>query len=507
MRLRRRNLAILLAGGALAVPPRRGSLSSSLGIPPRTTFDSGTVPAIARARAERPHRSLRANLPRTLDTLDYDGYRGIRFRPEQSLWADADLGFRVQPHHLGFLFKDRVDVFEVAQGAAVPLRYDPSQFTFDKGAPPEGAGDIGYAGFRILHPLNRPDHFDELCSFLGASYFRALGRGHVYGLSARGLAIRTGHPAGEEFPAFTAFWIERPDAGARSITVHALLESPSLTGAYRFVIAPGAATVMEVEAELFPRVAVDGIGIAPGTSMFMFGPGHRGGVSDFRPAVHDSDGLLIRSGRDEQIWRPLANPGRLQVSGFQDVAPRGFGLMQRALNFSDYEDLEASYHRRPSLWVEPLDEWGPGEVQLVEIPTQSEIHDNIVSAWVPREGLKAGVPQRLRYRLHWTSAPPLPGDALRFAATRSGAAGRADAVRFVLDTTPAAGRIDTLPPATVTTSAGRIANPVVQANPETGGLRLSFELEPGSARLAELRAVLGGPPTPASETWTFRWTG
>ncbi|MEO3471502.1 glucan biosynthesis protein [Roseomonas sp. CAU 1739] len=465
------------------------------------------MPTIARALAERPHRSLRATLPRGFDALDYDGYRGIRFRPDQALWADAGLGFRVQPHHLGFLFKDRVDVFEVEQGHAVPLRYDPAQFTFDGPAPPAGIGDIGYAGFRILHPLNRPDHFDEVCSFLGASYFRALGRGHVYGLSARGLAIRTGHPAGEEFPAFTAFWIERPEPGARSITVHALLESPSLTGAYRFVIAPGAATVMDVEAELFPRVAVDGIGIAPGTSMFMFGPAHRGEISDFRPAVHDSDGLLMRTGRDEQIWRPLANPRRLQVSGFQDAAPRGFGLMQRSRAFADFEDLEAAYHRRPGLWVEPLDEWGAGEVQLVEIPTQSEIHDNIVAAWVPREGLKAGMPHRLRYRLHWVSEPPLPADQLRFAATRSGASGRGEAVRFALDTSPLTSRTDTLPPASITTSAGRIANQVVQANPETGGVRLSFELEPGGARLAELRAVLGTPSAPVSESWTFRWTG
>ncbi|BDG72515.1 glucans biosynthesis protein G [Roseomonas fluvialis] len=504
--LRRRHLAVVAGAAALAAPRQISTARATSAAAP-SSFDAQIVPTLARELSTRPHRPRRGNLPRVLDTLDYDGYRGIRFRAERALWAGAGLDFQVQPHHLGFLFKERVDLFEVADGQAMPISYDASHFTFDNGPPPADLGDIGFAGFRITHPLNRPDHFDELCSFLGASYFRALGRGHAYGLSARGLSIRTGHPQGEEFPAFTAFWIERPAPGARSIVVHALLESQSLTGAYRFAIAPGASTVMEVQAEIFARVAVDGFGIAPGTSMFLFNPGHRGTVSDFRPAVHDSDGLLMRTGRDVQIWRPLSNPRRLQVSGFQDSAPRGFGLMQRARDFADYQDLEASYHRRPGLWVEPMDEWGPGEVQLVEIPTPSEIHDNIVAAWVPREGLKAGEARRVRYRLHWVSEPPLPGGLLRFAATRSGAGNGSGALRFVLDTTPLQGRMDTLPQAQVSASAGRIANPVVQPNPETGGLRLSFDLETDRSRLSEVAAVLASEAGPVSETWTFRWTG
>lgn len=506
LRLRRRNLAVL-AGMAALLPAPRGTMPVADAAEPMR-FDAGTVPALARERAGQAHRSLRADLPHGLDRLDYDGYRGIRFRPEQALWADTDLGFRIQPHHLGFLFKDRVELFEVHDGTATPMRFNPAQFRYDAPAPalPADTGDIGFAGFRITHPLNQPDHFDEVCSFLGASYFRALGRGHVYGISARGLAIRTGHPQGEEFPAFSTFWIERPAPGARSIAVHALLESESLTGAYRFTIAPGEATVMEVEAELFPRKEVDGIGVAPGTGMFLFGPGQRRGFSDFRPAVHDADGVLIRTGRDEQIWRPLANPERLQISGFQDTAPRGFGLMQRSRAFADFQDLEAMYHRRPGLWVEPMEEWGEGEVRLIEIPSPSEIHDNIVTAWVPKQSLKAGEPRRLRYRLHWTSAAPTPPGLLHIAATRSGAGTQDRAVRFVLDTSPTEGRMDTLPQAEVATSAGRIVNPVVQPNPETGGLRLSFEVEPGNARLAELRAVLNGAAGPISESWLFRWT-
>lgn len=504
MKIRRRALASL-AGSVLAATATRAA-PSTLGTSGAVDFDPASVRSIAKDLATRAHRSARANLPRQLAAMDYDAYRGIRFRPEQALWADADFPFQLQPHHLGFLFKERVDLFEVADGTARPLHYDPDQFTFDGWPTVPDVGDIGFAGFRITHPLNRPDHFDEVCSFLGASYFRAIGRGHAYGLSARGLAIRTGHPQGEQFPAFTMFWIERPERTARSIILHALLESQSLTGAYRFVVTPGAATVMDVEAELFPRTDVTGIGIAPGTSMFLFNPGHRGATTDFRPAVHDSDGLLMWNGRDERIWRPLSNPRRLQVSGFQDNSPRGFGLMQRSRAFTDFQDLEAHYHRRPGMWVEPLDDWETGEVQLVEIPTPSEIHDNIVASWVPRDGLIAGTPRRLRYRLHWVSEPPVRSELLRFVATRSGAATTGDTIRFVLDTSPVGGRMDSLPEVEVTCTTGRITNVVLQPNPETGGLRLSFELAPSGARLVELRAALGSRPAPISEIWTFRWT-
>lgn len=501
--MNRRNLAVL--AGAMVTATVTPAAPSTIGAPGSARFDAAMVPALARERASQPHRPRQARLPRGIDALDYDGYRGIRFRPEHALWADAGLGFRLQPHHRGFLFKDRVDIFEVADGNATPLRYNPDQFTFDGGAPPADIGDIGFAGFRILSPLNRADHFDELCSFLGASYFRGLGRGHAYGLSARALAIRTAHQAGEEFPAFTAFWIERPQPGAPGITIHALLESASVVGAYRFMVTPGADTVMDVTAELFPRVDMDRVGIAPGTSMFMFGPGDRRGVSDFRPAVHDSDGLLMRTGGGDTIWRPLANPRALQVSGFQDRAPRGFGLMQRSRAFVDFQDLEAAYHRRPGLWVEPLDDWGEGEVQLVEIPTRTEIHDNIVAAWVPRGGLRAGQVQPLRYRLHWVSEAPTAPPVLRFAATRAG--GGDGTVRFVLDTTRTIGTAAAMPQPVVTSSAGRIENIVVQANPETGGLRLGFELRPEQARLAELQAMLAVDGRPVSERWVFRWTG
>jgi glucans biosynthesis protein len=514
--MRRRRLIL----GAIAAPALvgAGTRTTSQSAPESrylpTPFDDGTVPSLARALAAEPHRPRRDPLPPFLARLDYDGYRRLRFDRSQALWRDG-LPFQLQPHHRGFLFHDRAELFEVAEGQATRLRYRPEAFRFDDKplsedkALAEDAGDLGFAGFRLLHPLNRPDHFDEVCSFLGASYFRALGRGHVYGLSARGLAINTAEPSGEEFPAFTAFWIERPRAGDRHAIVHALLESPSLTGAWRFAITPGEATTMEVQATLHPRRDVRRIGLAPATSMFYFAPHDRARSADWRGAVHDSDGLLVRTGAGEQIWRPLANPQDLQLSGFQDEAPQGFGLMQRSRAFAHYADLEAAYHRRPSLWAEPLDQaafpWGPGEVTLVEIPTKSEIHDNIASFWSPHEGLRAGTPRTLRYRLTWLGDAQGDPRLLRFAATRHGLADQGRLRHFVLDTTPEPTPAP-LPEAEVQASAGAIENAVVQPNPETGGLRLSFHLRPGSAKLVELKARLLRAGTPVSESWVWRWT-
>lgn len=501
---RRRLLATGLAAPALLLADMRGHPQTlPAGEADAAAFDATTVPALARLLASRPHRPRDERLPAAFARLDYDGYRRLRFDPAQALWAGTGLPFQLQPHHRGFLFNQRVELFEVAGGRATPIRFQASQFRYEGVAAPGPDEDLGFAGFRLLHPLNRPDHFDELCSFLGASYFRALGRGNVYGISARGLALGTAEPSGEEFPGFTAFWIEKPEPGAEAITLHALMESASLTGAFRIRTTPGDASVMQIEATLFPRRDIPRIGVAPMTSMFFFGPNDRDGVSDYRPAVHDSDGLLLRTGTGAQIWRPLTNPRDLQVSGFQDQAPRSFGLLQRGRQFSDYQDLEAAYHRRPSLWAEPMEDWGAGEVQLFEIPTRSEIHDNIVAAWSPRAGLRAGQEQRLAYRLHWGLADPADARLLRFLATRTGAGGAPRSLRFSLDTSAWQGE---LPELSLEAAGGESRNPVVQPNPETGGLRVSFEWQPGSGRLGEMRARLMRGGMAISEQWTYRWT-
>ncbi|MCK8785707.1 glucan biosynthesis protein G [Roseomonas sp. NAR14] len=470
-------------------------------------FDPAQVRQAARDLAAQPYRAPDNRLPGALNDLDYDAYRKLRFIPGRALWGGSGLPFSLQFFHRGFLYKDRVDLHEVHDGRAEPIRYDPTLFEF--GDLPRPTEDLGFAGFRIHYALNRPDYQDEVAAFLGASYFRAVAKGQGYGLSARGLAIRTAEPQGEEFPAFRAFWIERPRPGAGALVVHALLDSPSAAAAYRFTIRPGQETVFDVESVVFPRVEIAAAGIAPLTSMFFFDPSDRVGVDDFRPAVHDSHGLMLATGGGDQIWRPLANPRDLQVSAFADANPRGFGLLQRKRRFADYDDLEARYERRPSLWVEPIGDWGEGFVHLVEIPTVGEIHDNIVAAWRPKQPLKAKGEHGFTYRLRWCAAVPGNEALAQFTGTASGVGGAAGTRLFVLE---AAGKaLNELPPdaqpALATwSSKGEIRNPVALRNPETGGWRLSFELAPGGERLVELRAQLMLGERPLTETWLYRWT-
>lgn len=456
--------------------------------------------------AKAPYRAPDTRLPRGFTDLDYDAYRTLRFDPQRALWRGDGLGFQVQLFHRGFLYAPKVELFEVVDREARPVPYDPTAYTLGDRTPPPA--DFGHAGFRIHFPLNTQAVFDEVASFLGASYFRAVGKGLNYGLSARGLAIKTADSAGEEFPLFRAFWLERPHAGANSVVVHALLDSPSATASFRFTIRPGDATIFDVQATICPRVEVTAAGIAPLTSMYFFAPNDRAGIDDYRGAVHDSDGLMLATSRGEQIWRPLQNPRDLQVSQFAEVNPRGFGLMQRRRAPGDYTDLEAEYERRPSLWVEPIADWGPGAVQLVEIPTNDEIHDNIVAFWRPQQPMRPGEAYNFVYRLHWM--PVMPGDPnlAQFVDTRSGAA-PGNARLFVLDVAGGkAGEVPegTLPVLDLSANVGEIRHPVVQRNPQTGGWRVHFQLVPGSARLVELRAVLKLGERPISETWLYRWT-
>ena len=278
-----------------------------------------------------------------------------------------------------------------------PLQPDNALYEFGAlvGQPKADTPPIGFSGLRINSPINRPNVFDEVLVFQGASYFRGVSRGQAYGLSARGLAIDVAQPSGEEFPFFRTFWVERPARSSRQLVVHALLDSPGATGAYTFRIAGGAPTTVDVDVKLFPRRDLMHVGVAPLTSMFLFGGNNRSRMSDFRRAVHDSDGLAIAT-QGEQLWRPLANPRRLQVSAFSVQDLKGFGLIQRHRSFSDYEDLEANYERRPSAWIEPVGSWGNGTVRLVEIPSEEEIHDNIVAYWNPLEPYAQGPGLRLR---------------------------------------------------------------------------------------------------------------
>jgi len=482
-----------------------GILSSAQAEP--ATFDRSIVRQMARDLAGKPYKAADEKLPDSLQQLDYDHYRAIRFLPDHARWRGEKLPFELQFFHRGFFYKNRVDIYEVANGQETKIPYRPEDFSFGDTPPPKPGADLGFAGFRIHAPINRPDYPDEVCVFLGASYFRAVAKGEVYGLSARGLSINTGEAKGEEFPAFKAFWIEKPAPEANSIVVHALLDSESAAAAYRFTIRPGATTVFDVEMAIYPRVTMEHAGLVPITSMFFFGPNDRKDVDDFRPSVHDSDGLAMLNGRGEELWRPLHNPTDLQISSFVDQNPRGFGLMQRDKNFVSYQDLESSFERRPSLWAEPIGDWGEGEVRLLEIPTKEEVHDNIAALWHPKAALQAKGEYTYTYRLHWGPDSAKPSSLARFSRTAVGAKGD-DSRIFVLDvsgdklksTDPKAVR------GVVNADKGAVNNIVTQPNPASGGWRLSFELAVKDKVPVELRAALLQGDEPVSEVWIYRWT-
>jgi glucans biosynthesis protein len=504
---------VILGGLALPLlgrfpPEPRASLAAAATDKP-APFEPTMVRQLARDLAQKDYQAPDTSLPSELKELSYDRYRKIRFSPERALWRGDKLPFEIQFFHRGFFYSNRVEIHEVDKGQSRRIPYSSSLFSFDGVTPPDPTIDIGFAGFRIHAPINRPDYYDEVAVFLGASYFRAIAKGEVYGLSARGLSINTGDPKGEEFPLFKSFWIERPQPNTSSIVVHALLDSPSAAAAFRFTIRPGEITVFDCEAALYPRTDVANPGLATLTSMFLFDANNRSGVDDFRPAVHDSDGLAMHNGRDELLWRPLANPKDLQISAFGDDNPRGFGLLQRQRDFPTYEDLEAHYERRPSLWVEPIGNWGSGDIRLVEIPSKEEVHDNIVAFWRPREPLRAKGEYSLTYRMHWGATDQRPIPLAKVAKTRAGAAGASDVRLFVLDIEGEKLKEATPPDrvrGAVWADKGKIDHVVTQPNPATGGWRLSFELAPNKEPVIELRAQLMRDDQPLSESWLYRWT-
>ncbi len=348
-------------------------------------FDFARLKGDARSLASKPYVPPSATLPGPIRQLTWDQMQAIRFKDSHSLWRDDGLEFRVRFFHLGLYNKVPVKIYEVVDGKARQLAYDPRLFDYgDSGV--DGARlppDLGFAGFQLAF---HTDWRRDVAAFQGASYFRAVSDARQYGLSARGLAVDCGLPHPEEFPIFTAFWLQRPAADVDRLTVYALLDSPSVTGAYRFEIAPGEPLTMDVDAAIYPRKSIESLGIAPLTSMFLCGENDHHASADFRPEIHDSDGLSLWTGAGERIWRPLTDPVSLRVNSFADNNPRGFGLLQRDRNFDHYQDDGVFYDRRPSVWVEPKagregETWGRGAVRLVEIPTVDETSDNIVAFW------------------------------------------------------------------------------------------------------------------------------
>lgn len=500
--------AFLAGATASALVPRRGAAETP------TPFDFDALAERAQARARADFAERRQTLSGPFADLDYDSYRSIRYRADRRLWEQENRGFTVDLLPPGSIYADAVSISTVVDGIVEPFPFDATAFDFDpnrfelpqgRARAEDGAG-LAWTGFRLRFPINRADVKDELMVFQGASYFRAIGRDQVFGLSARALAIGTGEPRGEEFPVFTDFWLHRPEEDATEMTVHALLDSVSTTGAFEFVVRPGAETVTDVRAVLFPRTRISDVGIAPLTSMHLFSPLDRRGVDDYRNAVHDSAGLQMLSGAGERIWRPLVNPTMLEVSTFVDQNPAGFGLAQRNRSFSDFSDAEARYGKRPTAWVAPKGNWGPGGVTLVEIPTQTEFNDNIVAFWRPESALEAGQAYPFDYRLYWGETPPDEVPLARAIASRGG--------RYVNDPSRRAIIVDfalgelALDGLTLHAEAGsgEIESAVLSRLPGEGMVRAALRFAPPAEGGAELRLVLrdsGGAP--ASETWLYRW--
>lgn len=496
------------AFGRLVLPGGEPANAAEAAMDARVPVFADHVRGLAQELASREFARPKVDLPAPFDKLTYDQYRDIRFRAEGSIWRAEKLDWELQLFPIGFLYDIPVDIWLVEEGKARRLEADGELFHMGPllaGEAPAGA-PFAFSGFRIHGPLNRSDYYDEFVVFQGASYFRAVGRNQAYGMSARGLAIDTAQPTGEEFPLFRAFWIEKPKAGAPRLVLHALLDSPSAAGAYRFVIEPGEATVMDVDVSVYPRRTLAHAGIAPLTSMFLHGSAHGRIGGDFRPSVHDSEGLAIINGNGERLWRPLTNPRTLQVSAFVDQDPKGFGLTQRDRAFHRFEDLEAHYERRPSVWIEPKGTWGVGSVELIEIPAEEEIHDNIVAYWKPSQPLEPGKAQNFSYRLHWGDGVPVAWTGARVRKTFVGDV-RPDTKLFVVDYEgPGVRDLAAMPQADVSASAGGIHNLVVQPNPEIEGVRVSFELATAGTELIELRLRLKVNDRAISENWLYRWT-
>jgi len=480
--------------------------------PAYAAFGLDDVAQRAKSLAAQPWKPPTDRLPAELRELEYDALRDIRFKPEAAVWRNDHLPFELQFMHLGRSVRTPVEINTVDPSGVHEVPFDPALFDYGSNRfDPRKFRGLGWAGFRVHYALNNPGYKDEVLVFHGASYFRALGKHQVYGLSARGLAVDTAAATGEEFPRFSAFWIERPRRGATSLVIYALLDSRRVTGAYRFVLTPAADTTVQVTARLYLRDAIGKLGIAPLTSMFLSGenqPGH----DDYRPEVHDSDGLSIASADGEWIWRPLVNPRRLLVTSFAFTQPRGFGLLQRDRAVSSYEDPESLFERRPSAWVEPLGDWGAGRVELVQIPTPDETNDNIVTYWVPARSPAVGQPLEIAYRLHWLLEGPPPGGLAWVTQSRRGRGyvKQPDGdIQYVVDfdgpplrSLPA--DVKGLEAAVTVDANAELHERNLYRNGETGAWRMTLRFRRlDASRPVELRAHLEREGRALSETWSY----
>ncbi len=502
MTLPRREFLAALA--ALAAAPRMAAAEYADGMP----FSRDWLRAEAERLAASPYEP-RPEVPQGWLDLDYDQYRMIWFNHQHALWRDSGRPLEVDMFPAGLFFEHAIEINTVSDGIARKVPFDIGYFDRTDQFPDlPVTGTMGYSGLRLRAEMNTADIFEEFMVFQGASYFRAIANGQTYGLSARGLALKTADPMGEEFPDFTRFFLETPEPGAEEYTVHALLNGPSVAGAYTFRISHGHPARVSVEATLYPRFDLENVGLAPLTSMFLFDDTNHIRFDDFRPAVHDSEALMIWNGAGERLWRPLANPTRLQSSFFVDENPRGFGLIQRDRDIEAYADFEARYENRPSLWITPQGDWGRGSVQLVEIPADREIYDNIVAYWRPATPIQAGQRFDFAYDMAWGDEPPGLPDVAPVTNTRIG--GGFDQITQVVaidfaDHPALSGDLSEYTHH-ISASALTLSDGILERHPGTGGLRLAFSFDPEEAEASELRAQLRRDGVLVSEVWLYRWT-
>jgi len=482
------------------------------------SFGLQDVEKLARELAANPFADNQGQVPEILKTISYDDWRDIRFVPEKSLWREEKLPFELQFFHPGLFYDRTVAINVVDKGAPTRLSFDTGAFSYGRNSfAGQMPTDMGYAGFRVHAAINKKSYLDEFLVFLGASYFRAVAKGQHYGLSARGLSVDTAEATGEEFPFFKEFWIVKPGKKDKAITIYALLDSRRVTGAFRFETTPGAETVMDVESVLFLREPVAKLGIAPLTSMFIVGENDRRMNHDWRPELHDSDGLAMHNGNGEWLWRPLNNPPFLRFNAYMDNNPRGFGLVQRDQNFDHYQDDGVFYDKRPSVWIEPIGQWGTGFVQLVEIANLDETFDNIVAFWNPAEPVQAGQELLYSYNMYWGTNPPSQTKLGKVVDTFTGLGGVVGVIRkyysqrFAVDFSGGdlamIGKDTKIKPV-LETSAGRIEITSVRPQHAINGFRCMFDVVPpdDTQNPINLRLYLEADGRPLTETWIYQWT-
>jgi periplasmic glucans biosynthesis protein len=502
-----RPLAAFVLGLALTLPAAVradtvAAFTPKLGPAQPFTFD--TLIAQAEALAKKPYEAHKVLHPALYDKIDYDAYWHIQFKPEATIMAGS---VPIQFFHEGTYFRNPVGMHIVADGKEREVLYSTDYFSMPKDSPARAIqSEAGFAGFRLM----RPDLKTDWVSFLGAAYFRTDGADRQYGLSARAVALNTGMAQPEEFPRFTEFYIEGGSDGA--VTIYALMDGPSVTGAYRIKARDSDGQIMEIASRLFFRGPVGRLGIAPLTSMFWYSEANRLQGFDWRPEVHDSDGLSMITGTGEHIWRPLNDPNRVVTSSFSDTNPKGFGLIQRDRDFAHYQDDGVFYNKRPSVWVEPIGNWGKGAVQLVEIPTDDEIFDNIVAYWVPKDEPKAGSTVSLDYKLYWGRQEPVDWKLAKTVATRIGRGGVPGqphpsgqlkyAVDFSGPTLTGLTQKDGVKPMVSAPPGVEVINPYVLPVVGTNNWRLIFDLKaPATMETFDVRAYLAKDGAPLTETW------